>query len=81
MSDQVEVFGTTGAVSIAVSDDYVNIFQANLMGEEPDAIGIPRPLFKEVLSYIFARLDVWELQEISELCDTHAKAITKDSKA
>lgn len=81
MSDEVKVFETTGAVSIEVNDEYVKILQADIMGDEGDLVAVPRPLFKEVLSYIFARLDVWELQEIAELCETHAKAITKDSKA
>lgn len=81
MADLVKVFPTTGGVSIEVDDDFVTIHQDGISNDEPDTIMLPRPLFKEVLSYIFARLDVWELQEISELCDTHAKAITKESKA
>lgn len=73
MSDFVNVYQTTGAVGIAVDDDYVSIEQQSTMGDAAQVIAIPRPLFKEVLNTIFADLMPHELKEIAELAEVHAK--------
>jgi hypothetical protein len=73
MSDFVKVFETTGAVSISVDDDFVCIRQDGVLGDDAGQVAIPRPLFKDVLSTIFAALAPYELQDISELAKAHAK--------
>ena len=76
MSEFVTVIPTTGAISVAVNEDYVSIQQENTMGERADIIGIPRPLFREVLSSIFLSLDPHELREIAELAEAHSMPST-----
>lgn len=77
MTEFVTVFHTTGGVSVAVDDDYVSIQQESTMGDAPQGVSIPRPLFKEVLGSIFAAMEVFELRDISELAEAHAKAERK----
>lgn len=73
MSEMVRVFPTTGGVSIEVDEDQVTIEQEDTMGESASRVWIPRSLFKDVLSCIFARLHPWELEEIAELAEIHGK--------
>lgn len=77
MSDKVQVFPSTGGISIEVTAEQITIEQEDLSGESPSSVWIPRPLFKEVLSSIFAQLDMFELREIAELAETHG---TKPAK-
>ena len=65
------VFQTTGAVSVSVDEDYISIEQASLNGDRDDCVAIPRPLLKEVLNTIFAKLDPWELRDIVECAEAH----------
>lgn len=71
MTEKATVFQSTGAVSVAVDEDYVSIEQDSLVGDTADCVAIPRSLFKEVLNTIFARLDPWELDDIVEYADAH----------
>lgn len=80
MSDFVQVFQTTGAVSIMVDDDFVCIRQDSVMGDEAGQVAIPRPLFKEVLNTILAEIDLHELREISEMAESHVRIELKSKK-
>lgn len=74
VSGRAVVFPTTGGISVEITDDSVRIEQDDYMGSEAaDVVDIPRPLFKDVLNTIFARLDPWELDDIAELAQIHAK--------
>lgn len=77
MTEMTVVYETTGAVAVSVDGGYVVIEQASITGEAPQSVAIPRPLFREVLSCIFARLEQYELREIEDLAGTHAKPMTR----
>ena len=78
MTEMTLVYETTGAVAISVDDSYVVIEQASTMGEAPQSVGSPRPLFREVLSSIFAQLETFELRDIAELAEAHAKPAKRE---
>ena len=78
MTEMTLVYETTGAVSISVDESYVVIEQASTLGDAPQSVAIPRPLFREVLSSIFVSLDPWELRDIWEMAESHSK-LAKES--
>lgn len=78
MTEMTLVYETTGAVSISVDDSYVVIEQQSTVGDAPEAVSIPRPLFREVLNSIFAELEAYELRDIAELAEVHAKPAKRE---
>lgn len=75
MSEFVKVFETTGAVSVSIDDDFICIRQDSVMGDDAGQVAIPRPLFGEVLSTIFAAMDLHELKDIADMAESFGSTV------
>lgn len=80
MAEFVKVFESTGAVLVAVDEDFVSIQQEGLIGDDGGEVSIPRPLFREVLYTICLSLDADELKDVGEMANALMASVSLRSR-